>query len=55
VSLLKVGGILLLEIGSDQEADVRALLAAEPELDLSPTVRDHANHPRVLKAVKKSC
>jgi release factor glutamine methyltransferase len=53
VSLLKTGGILLLEIGSDQEADVRALLAAEPELDLSPTVRDHANHPRVLKAVKK--
>jgi release factor glutamine methyltransferase len=53
VSLLKVGGILLLEIGSDQEADVRALLAAETELDLSPTVRDHANHPRVLKAVKK--
>jgi release factor glutamine methyltransferase len=53
VPLLKVGGILLLEIGSDQEADVRALLAAEPELDLCPTVRDHANHPRVLKAIKK--
>jgi release factor glutamine methyltransferase len=53
VPLLKAGGLLLLEIGSDQEADVRALLAAEPELDLFPTVRDHANHPRVLKAIKK--
>jgi release factor glutamine methyltransferase len=53
VSLLKPGGLLLLEIGSDQEADVRALLAAQPALSLAPTVRDHANHPRVLKAVRQ--
>jgi len=52
VPLLRPGGQLLLEIGSDQEADVRALLAAQPGLTLAPTVRDHAHHPRVLRATK---
>jgi release factor glutamine methyltransferase len=50
VGLLKPGGQILLEIGSDQEADVRALLESHPELALAPTIRDHANHPRVLRA-----
>ena len=48
--LLKVGGSLILEIGSDQEAPVRDLIAARPGFDLAPTVRDAANHPRVIHA-----
>ena len=53
VPLLRPGGMILLEIGSDQEADVRALLQAQPDLTVAPTVRDHAHHPRVLKASKR--
>ncbi len=52
VGLLKPGGHLILEIGSDQESQVRALLAAQPTLKLAPTVRDHANHPRVVRVTK---
>lgn len=52
VPLLKHGGHLILEIGSDQEEPVRALLAAQPSLTLAPTVRDHANHPRVVRATR---
>jgi release factor glutamine methyltransferase len=52
VPLLKVGGRLILEIGSDQEESVRALVSAQPSLRLSTTVRDHANHPRVVLATK---
>ena len=50
---LKPGGHLILEIGSDQEAPVRALIAARPEFELAPTIRDHANHPRVIRATRK--
>ena len=53
VRLIRPGGCLILEIGSDQEAPVRALLAAHAGLNLCPTVRDHANHPRVLRAVRR--
>lgn len=53
VPLIKPGGRLLLEIGSDQEAPARSLLAARPELELAPTVRDGAGHPRVLKATRR--
>ncbi len=52
VPLLKPGGRLILEIGSDQELAVRGLLEAEPGLTVFPTVRDHANHPRVLRATR---
>ena len=52
VGLLKSGGRLIIEIGSDQEVSVRGLLDAKDSLILSPTVRDHANHPRVLQATK---
>jgi release factor glutamine methyltransferase len=52
VALLKPGGHLILEIGSDQEGPVRALISAQRELTLAPTVRDHANHPRVVRATK---
>jgi release factor glutamine methyltransferase len=51
-SLLKAGGHLILEIGSDQENSVRRLIEAQPELELAPTIRDAANHPRVLRARK---
>lgn len=54
VPLLKPGGHLVLEIGTDQEASVRALLAAHSELTVAPTVRDHANHPRVVRATRTS-
>jgi release factor glutamine methyltransferase len=50
VGLLKIGGHLILEIGSDQEDSVRNLIAQEPEFELAPTIRDAANHPRVLCA-----
>ena len=47
--LLKPGGHLVLEIGSDQEVPVRDLVA-RPELALAPTVRDASGHPRVILA-----
>ena len=53
VPLLKPGGHLILEIGSDQEEPVRVLVEAQPDLTLSPTIRDSANHPRVIHASKK--
>ena len=53
VPLLRPGGHLILEIGSDQEAAVRDLVAAQAGLALSPTVRDRANHPRVIHAVRE--
>jgi release factor glutamine methyltransferase len=52
VPLLKPGGHLILEIGTGQEGPVRDLIAAQPLLKLAPTVRDHANHPRVVRATK---
>jgi release factor glutamine methyltransferase len=52
VALLKPGGHLILEIGSDQEGPVRTLLAEQVGLVLAPTVRDHANHPRVIRATR---
>ncbi|MFO0951786.1 MAG: peptide chain release factor N(5)-glutamine methyltransferase [Isosphaeraceae bacterium] len=52
VPLRAPGGSLILEIGSDQEEPVRALIESRPELVLSPTVRDHANHPRVIRATR---
>jgi release factor glutamine methyltransferase len=50
VPLLKPGGHLIIEIGTAQEIPVRALLTAQPTLRLAPTVRDHANHPRVVRS-----
>ena len=47
---LKSGGHLLLEIGSDQEESVRSLIAGTVGFQLAPTIRDHANHPRVIAA-----
>jgi release factor glutamine methyltransferase len=50
VPLLKPGGHLILEIGSDQEKPVRALIEARKVLRLAPTILDHAQHPRVIRA-----
>jgi release factor glutamine methyltransferase len=47
---LKPGGRLLLEIGSTQEADVRAILAGRPELEVGPTLKDLGKLPRVMTA-----
>jgi release factor glutamine methyltransferase len=55
IPLLTVGGHLILEIGSDQEMPVRSLIAARPELELAPTIRDAANHPRVICSRKPAC
>jgi release factor glutamine methyltransferase len=52
VPRLRPGGHLILEIGSDQESPVRDLIAAQSLLKLAPTVRDHANHPRVVRAAR---
>ena len=49
---LRPGGLLLIEIGADQEAPVRGFIEAEPGLRIGPTVRDAANHPRVVPAVR---
>jgi release factor glutamine methyltransferase len=54
VPLLRPGGHLILEIGTDQERPVRELIGAHPELELAPTVRDHANHPRVIRATRRA-
>lgn len=53
VPLLKPGGHLILEIGTEQEGPVRERIAAHPKLELAPTVRDAANHPRVIRATRK--
>jgi release factor glutamine methyltransferase len=50
---LKVGGRLLLEIGYTQEASVRSILADRTELELGPTLKDLAGHPRVVSAKRK--
>jgi release factor glutamine methyltransferase len=52
VGLLKPGGHLILEIGSDQEGPVRSLIGAQDRLRLAPTVFDHAQHPRVIRATR---
>jgi release factor glutamine methyltransferase len=52
VGLLKPGGHLFLEIGTDQEKPVRDLIAAQTALQLAPTIHDHAQHPRVIRATR---
>ena len=52
VPLLKPGGHLILEIGSDQAEPVRELIGAQERLHLAPTVYDHAHHPRVIRATR---
>jgi release factor glutamine methyltransferase len=51
---LKHGGHLILEIGTAQEHPVREMIAARPEFELAPTIRDAANHPRVIRATRRA-
>jgi release factor glutamine methyltransferase len=53
IPLLKPGGHLLLEIGTEQEDPVRALIGSQSAFDLFPTVRDLQKHPRVIHAVRR--
>jgi release factor glutamine methyltransferase len=52
VPLLKPGGHLILEIGTAQEQPVRALIEGQQLLHLAPTIQDHAQHPRVIRATR---
>ncbi len=52
IPLLKPGGHLILEIGTAQEIPVREIIGARPELRLAPTIRDFAQHPRVIHATR---
>ena len=49
---MKPGGHLILEIGTNQEGPVRSLIGAQTGLTLAPTVFDHAQHPRVIRATR---
>lgn len=48
--VLVVGGQLVVEIGSAQEASVRGLLGEDGRFEVYPTVHDGAGHPRVIRA-----
>ncbi len=50
---LNPGGYLLTEISPMIESDVRQLVAAEPRLELAPTIKDLAGHARVIQARRK--
>ncbi len=52
-AVLKPGGSLLVEIGSTQDEAVRAILSANPDLELGKTVRDSSGLPRVVSARKR--
>jgi release factor glutamine methyltransferase len=52
VPLLKPGGHLILEIGTDQEKPVRSLIERQGPFRLEPTIHDHAQHPRVIRATR---
>jgi len=54
VQFLKPGGRLLLEIGYTQESAVHTLLRHQPELEIGPTLKDMAGHPRVVVAKRKN-
>jgi release factor glutamine methyltransferase len=49
-TMLSLGGDLILEIGSEQEMPVRALIASREGFAPSATIRDAANYPRVIAA-----
>ena len=53
-AFLKTGGSVLVEIGSTQDDAVRALFAAQPELELGATLKDGLRLPRVVCAKKRA-
>jgi release factor glutamine methyltransferase len=50
---LKPGGVLIAEVSPMIAADVEELIRGTPTLDLGPTIRDLAGHPRVVQAARK--
>jgi release factor glutamine methyltransferase len=50
---LKPGGALLVEVSPMIAAEVEALVHNQPALELQPTMRDLAGHPRVVRAVAR--
>jgi release factor glutamine methyltransferase len=52
-NLLKVGGYLILEIGSPQEKPAREKISAHGDFELAETIRDGSGHSRVLQAKKR--
>ena len=50
---LKPGGKLLLEVGVTQAEAVRGLLAAQPDLEVGPTVKDLGGHARVVTTKRR--
>jgi release factor glutamine methyltransferase len=51
---LRSGGALFIEISPMIAADVEQLVRNAPGLDLVPTIRDLAGHPRVVQAARGS-
>jgi len=51
---LQLGGHLIIEIGTAQEAEARQRITAYSEYELAETICDAAHHPRVLSARKIS-
>jgi release factor glutamine methyltransferase len=47
---LRLGGYLIVEIGSPQESRVRQMIESHSGYELGPTIRDYSGHPRVLRA-----
>jgi release factor glutamine methyltransferase len=47
---LKPGGYLIVEIGAPQEGPARQRILARAGYELSKTILDGSNHPRVLRA-----
>ncbi len=47
---LRIGGWLIVEIGSPQEQGARDRIAAHAEYELAETVKDYSGHPRVVRA-----
>jgi release factor glutamine methyltransferase len=52
VPFLKPGGHLILEIGTEQEKPVRSVIESQGKFRLEPTIHDHAQHPRVIRATR---
>jgi len=50
---LEPGGALLVEVSPMIAAKVEQLLHDTPEFQIEPTMRDVANHPRVVQATRQ--
>jgi release factor glutamine methyltransferase len=53
VSRLKPGGALFIEVSPMIAPQVESLIRAQPNLELGATLRDLANHPRVVQATRQ--